>query len=415
MFTLAFIEARAAMRRRLTGALATDPVVPSARTVEQRRASRSTAAGPRSAARTWRSSPHSRPGATKTCCAASRAAIAGPSSAPEEIQANGTRAGSGGERRAGERGREPLVRGGRGGAPARRDLQRRARTPPTRRRPAPARRRRRSARAARPARPARARRRRAARPARAPSRTSARRAGWAARRRARRRPRRRARTRRAPRRRRRSRRPGTRAQRSRSARRGSTAPVGSAGLVRSTARVVAPARSRISAGAGGTGTARPPAASTSSGSGCQPGQRDERLAAAARAARRRRRAAARPRRGRARPAPARRRGAPRAPRARGVADAVGIRVQRPPQRERRGVDRLGVRRLVPRRAGQVERLDAAERAPPLARRGARAARARPPRAASPRTAGSTRGSAASPPSARRERGRRALDAAGTTR
>ena len=37
MLTIAFIEIRAAMKRRLTGALANDPVLPSTEPVEQRR------------------------------------------------------------------------------------------------------------------------------------------------------------------------------------------------------------------------------------------------------------------------------------------------------------------------------------------------------------------------------------------
>ena len=52
------------------------------------------ARGPRSCARTWRSSPQSEPGATKTWLAASRAAIAAPSSSDEEIHANGMAAGA---------------------------------------------------------------------------------------------------------------------------------------------------------------------------------------------------------------------------------------------------------------------------------------------------------------------------------
>jgi hypothetical protein len=58
-------------------------------------ANRSTASTPRSAARTWRSSPQSDPGATNTCArCASRVAIAAPSSSLEEIHANGTAPGA---------------------------------------------------------------------------------------------------------------------------------------------------------------------------------------------------------------------------------------------------------------------------------------------------------------------------------
>ena len=56
------------------------------------------------------SSPHRRPGATKTCRAASRAATAGPSSSLEPIQANGTSAGAAENGEPDEEVRQPPVR-----------------------------------------------------------------------------------------------------------------------------------------------------------------------------------------------------------------------------------------------------------------------------------------------------------------
>ena len=73
------------------------------------------------AARTWRSSPHSDPGATNTCAprgGRDRRAVL----ARDEIHANGTAAGAA-EGRAGERRRESLVQRRRGGAAARGDLR----------------------------------------------------------------------------------------------------------------------------------------------------------------------------------------------------------------------------------------------------------------------------------------------------
>ena len=148
--------------------------------------------------------------------------------------------------------------------------------------------------------------------------------------------------------------------------------------------------------------ARPPRA-TSRGSGPQPGPgdraRSRRRDGAQRGAQQLARAVAdddplgRRRRARAAMRRAQRRG-------------VRVGVDRAPQRERRRVDDLRVRRAVPGGAGEVE---LGRRAPARAaapRRGARAARARPPPARARRTGGSSRGSAAS---ARRERRRGALE------
>ena len=66
---------------------------------------------------------------------------------------------------------------------------------------------------------------------------------------------------------------GTRAHSSATARAGSSAPVGSFGLQTRTARArEAAAAAASAAGSGATGTGRPPEATTSPGSGCQPGQ-----------------------------------------------------------------------------------------------------------------------------------------------
>ena len=116
------------------------------------------------------------------------------------------------------------------------------------------------------------------------------------------------------------------------------------------------------------------------------------------------RAAVRPRRGRPRPGP----GSTSCEAAIAAREraAVRVRVDRPPQRERRGVDDLRVRRLMPRRAGEVERRLLRRDGGGAPRRGARAARARPRPGRARRTGGSSSGTAAS---ARRERRRGTLE------
>ena len=352
-------------------------------------ANRSTASAPRNAARTCRSSPHSEPGATNTCACASRAAIAAPSSALGGDPRERDRAR--GRRRTASRPAPPRAARGprRGGAPPRGDRDAAVGDRPRGRRlrgraDAAARREPRDQLGGPSAAPARS-------PAIACALENERTTrGLPARRPAARRPRRRARTRPAPRRRPRSRCSGT-------------------------PRAELPQRAAREQRAGRVGRARHEHARASRAGALEDlGRRRRRRAARVRRPPRPARAAAASpatRRARRRRAPAHahaRAAAPPAPCP--TATCSGATPWRSASASRSATaDRSGYAFTARRRAnvaaltasgcggschvgaGEVERVDPAERAP-LARRSAQQLLARSRRAPSPRTGGSSRGS-----------------------